>query len=370
MAELHASHPEDVESTIFYALALDESAPRADKTYANERQCGKLLEPLLERLPNHPGVAHYLIHCYDNETLAPRGLEAARRYAKIATASSHAQHMPSHIFVQLGLWQETVESNIAAMHAATQDATASKCQRLGDTMHAMHFLQFAYLQQGKLKQARSVAERSRKLSVPGSDCHESPEYVAASFALDAHDWELAAQLQPNNAARPRYEMLTWTAIGIGSARRGELKRAEMAEAALAKAREQLLAKFPGGTHEGALILRLEVAAGIARARKDWNLAVKTMAEAARLQDELGWEAWVLPPAREMLGDLLLEQKNAQAALEAYRTVLKSEPHLFNSLYGAATAAKMAGDAKASVGVSRPVEAIDGRRRQAGSRPTE
>jgi tetratricopeptide (TPR) repeat protein len=347
MAELHASHPQDVEAKIFYALALDESAPRADKTYANERQCGELLEPLFDKLPNHPGVAHYLIHCYDNESLAPRGLDAARRYAKIAPASSHAQHMPSHIFVRLGLWQETVESNIAAMEAAGQDAAASKCQRLDDSMHAMHFLQFAYLQQGKLKQARSVVERSRKLSALASDCHESSEYVAASFALDAHDWELAAQLQPNDAARPRFEMLTWTAIGIGSARRGDLKRAEEAEATLAKTREQLLAKFPGGTHEGALIIRLEVAAWIAQAKKDWDSAIKTMAEVARLQDELGWEAWAQPPAREMLGDLLLEQKNAQAALEAYRTVLRSDPHLFNSLYGAMTAAKMAGDAKAS-----------------------
>ena len=347
MAELHASHPQEVEETIFYALALDESATAADKTYTNERQCGELLEPLLEKLPNHPGVAHYLIHCYDNEALATRGLGAARRYAKIAAASSHAQHMPSHIFVRLGLWQETVESNIAALRAAEQDAAASECQRLDDTMHAMHFLQFAYLQQGKLKQARNVAGHSRKLSAPASDCHESSESVAASFALDAHDWELAAQLQPNDAAGLRYEMLTWTAIGIGSAHRGDLKTAEEAEAALVKAREQMLARFPGGTHQGALILRLEVAAWIAQARKDWDSAVKTMAEAARLQDELGWDAWALPPAREMLGDLLLEQKKPQAALEAYRTVLKSDPYLFNSLYGAATAAKMAGDAKAS-----------------------
>ena len=364
MTELHAAYPDDIEATIFYALALDESAPRSDKSYANQRKCGEILEPLLEKLPSHPGVAHYLIHCYDNEMLAPKGLEAARRYARIAPASSHAQHMPSHIFVRLGLWQETVDSNLGAMQAAEQDAAASQCERRGNTMHAMHFLQYAYLQEGKLKQARDVANGSRKLPAVSGDCQLSADFVAASFALDAHDWELARQLKPEHADRPIYESLTWVAIGIGSARSGDVKRAQEAESALEKARDEMAKRSPRGKGNAMEAYRLEVEAWIADAQGDHAKAADTMRAAAELDTELGYAAWVLPPAREMLGDLLLQQRQPQAALEAYRAVLKTEPRLFNPLNGAAAAAAMAGDAQASAEYRARLKEIAG----GGDRP--
>ena len=343
MAEVHAANPDDAEATIFYALSLDESAYGADKTRANERKCGELLEPLFVQFPDHPGIAHYLIHCYDNAELAQRGLAAAREYARIAPASSHAQHMPSHIFVRLGLWQETVDSNLGAMQAAEKDTAASACERRGNTMHAMHFLQFGYLQQGRLKQAREVALRSQKVPMAGDDCQVSPDFVAASFALDAHDWELARQLQAPSGGNRR-DGLTWMAIGIGSTRSGDLRRAREAEAALATLREEA-AKMSPIAGKIAEISRLRVAAWIAEAEGDHDKARELMTSAADQGDEIGWAAWVLPPAREMLGDLLLAQKKPAEALKAYEAELKIEPRLFNPLFGAMRAAEMAGDQK-------------------------
>jgi tetratricopeptide (TPR) repeat protein len=344
MAAAHQQAPEDVETTIFYALSLDASSPPGDKTYANERKCGELLEPLFAKFPNHPGIAHYLIHCYDNAGLAPKGLAAAREYARIAPASAHAEHMPSHIFVRLGLWQETVDSNIAAMETAEKDAAASACERRGNTMHAMHFLQFAYLQQGRLKQARDVALRSRQVPMAGDDCQVSADFVAASFALDAHDWELGRQLKAPQGGYRR-DGLTWMAIGIGSARGGDLKRAHEAEAALAALRDDMAKMMPAGAPNPSEESRLRVAAWIAEAEGDHDKAVELLTRAADIGDARGWAAWVLPPAREMLGDLLLAQNKPAEALRAYEAELQIEPRLFNPLYGAARAAELAGDQK-------------------------
>jgi tetratricopeptide (TPR) repeat protein len=343
MAGVHEKFPDDPEAAIFYALSLDESAPIGDKTYANERKCGEILEPLFAKMPNHPGIAHYLIHCYDNEVLAPKGLAAAREYAKIAPASSHAQHMPSHIFVRLGLWQETVEGNIGAMQAAENDKAASECEARGNEMHAMHFLQFGYLQQGKLKQAREIALRSRTLPPVKTECYVTPDFVAASFALDAHDWELARQLKPMANAADRRDVITWIALGIGSAKGGDVKKAHEVAAEFDKMRDDVAKKSPMGARNGGEVARLEVAGFAAEAEGDHAKAAEMLRAAADLSDSLGWAAWTMPPAREMLGDLLLEQKQYKAALEAYEVVLKREPRLFNPLYGAARAADGAGD---------------------------
>ena len=354
MAALHAAYSEDTEAAIFYALALDEAALPTDKTYANQRKCGEILEPLFRKLPSHPGIAHYLIHCYDNSALAAQGLEAARTYAKIAPDSAHAQHMPSHIFVLLGLWQETVESNITSVEAAEKDAAASECQRHGNQTHAMHFLQYGYLQQGKLKQAREVAVRSRNLPPVGADCYSTPDYVAASFALDAHDWDLARQLEPS---KKWHDPLTWAAVGIGSARAGDLKRAREAEAHLQTVRDEMAKMSPYGARNAIEIYRLEVAVWIAQSEGQHAEAAESMRAAADLGDEHGWPAWVAPLPREMLGDLLLEQKQPEAALEAYRRVLETEPRLFNPLYGAARAAEAVGDRQSANAYYRKVTEI-------------
>ncbi|MBV8207205.1 MAG: hypothetical protein JO041_10460 [Acidobacteria bacterium] len=359
MARVYESNPGDDEAAIFYALSLDESAT-PDPTFANRRKCGEILEPVFRRLPNHPGVAHYLIHCYDTDALAAKGLDAARRYARIAPASAHAEHMPSHIFVRLGLWQEVVDSNIASMDAAEKDASASPCERRGNEMHAMHFLQFGYLQQGRLKAAREIAMRARSLPAGKGDCYVTPDYVAASFALDAHDWEFARQVKPGGER----DGLTWTALGIASARSGDLTRAREAEKALAAEREVVAKDSPRGPRNSAEVNRLEVAAWIAEQEGDHARAADLMREAAALHDELSWSAWEMPPAREMLADLLLLQGQSEEALAEYRAVLQKSTNLFNAVYGIARSADAAGDQELALAYYRRLAELGGN----GDRP--
>src|SRR5204863_3966307 len=156
MAALQAAFPDDTEAAIFHALSLAITAPRTDKTFANQRKCGDILEPIFAKNSHHPGVAHYIIPCYDNPVLAEKGLGAARLYAKIAPASAHANHMPSHIFTRVGSWVESISSNIRSAELATADEAASKNGEARDQhLHAMDYLEYAYLQSGRVKQAKA-----------------------------------------------------------------------------------------------------------------------------------------------------------------------------------------------------------------------
>lgn len=363
MARVHDANPNDDEATIFYALSLDESAGR-DPGYANQRKCGELLEPLFRKLPSHPGVTHYLIHCYDNPGLAEKGIEAARNYAKIAADSSHATHMPSHIFVRLGMWPETVESNLLSVSAAERDKLASPCQSRGNALHAMHFLQFAYLQLGQQKNAKQVAERALKLPEL-KDCG-SGEYVAASYALDAHDWEMANRLPFGEAGKwtlmsTRDDELTLMAVGVGAARTGNIERAQQAEQGLGKWRDDASKARGTPCCDGP---RLVVAAWIAEAQSDHDKALELMhsaVEKGMVADEM---TWVHPPSSEQLGDLLMQQHKPQEALAAYRKALEGTPNLFNALYGAAIAADAAGDSATAAGFYRKLSEVAGK----GDRP--
>ena len=359
MAEVHASNPGDDEAAIFYALSLDESADR-DPNYSNQRKCGEILEPLFRKLPTHPGVTHYLIHCYDNPALAEKGIAAARNYAKIAPDSSHATHMPSHIFVRLGMWPETIQSNILSMNAAERDKMASPCQSRGNELHAMHFLQFAYLQVGQQKEAKQVAERALKLP-DLKDC-EAGDYVAASYALDAHDWEMANRLAAGQGGRGGGDdELIWLAIGVGAARTGNIARAQQAEQGLARWRDE--ASKPRGTPccDGP---RLVVAAWIAEARQDHDKAAELMRSAVERGMNADQMTWVHPPSSEQLGDLLMEQHKPQEALAAYQKALEGTPNLFNALYGAARTADAAGNTAVAAGYYRKLAEIAGK----GDRP--
>jgi tetratricopeptide (TPR) repeat protein len=348
MGRVHAGNPDDDEAAIFYALSLDESAGR-DANYSSQRRCGEILEPLFRKLPSHPGVTHYLIHCYDNPLLAQKGIDAARNYAKIAPDSSHATHMPSHIFVRLGMWQDTVQSNVLSMNAAERDNMGSPCQNRGNELHAMHFLQFAYLQLGQQKEAKQVAERALKLPEL-KDCG-SAEYVAASYALDAHDWTMANRLPFDKGARwtlmsNRDDEITLMAVGVGAARTGNIARAQQAEQGLAKWRDDASKERGTPCCDGP---RLVVAAWIAEAQQDHEKALELMRSAVEkgmVADEM---TWVHPPSSEQLGDLLMQQHKPEEALAAYRKALNGTPNLFNSLYGAARAAEAAGDATTAAG---------------------
>src|ERR1700730_10977051 len=169
MGILAASNSDDSEAAIFYALALDATAPKTDKTFSHQRQCGEILEPIFQKQPHHPGVAHYLIHCYDNPVLAQNGLDAARAYAKIAPASAHANHMPSHIFTRVGSWEESIRSNQrSAGLAALAEKTSKNGEARDQRRHALDYLEYAYLQNGQVKNAESVLEEMNSLPpVPG-----------------------------------------------------------------------------------------------------------------------------------------------------------------------------------------------------------
>ena len=164
MAALQSSYPDDTEAAIFHALTLYITAPKTDRTFANQRKCGEILEPLLTKLPHHPGVVHYLIHCYDNPVLAEKGLGAARTYASIAPASAHANHMPSHIFTRVGSWDESIRSNLrSAELAAHAEATSKNAEARDQRLHAMDYLQYAYLQTGQVTEAKAVLVEMKSL---------------------------------------------------------------------------------------------------------------------------------------------------------------------------------------------------------------
>jgi len=335
MEKVHQAYPNDDEAAIFYAVALYDGAG-SDKSYANQRKCGEILEPLFKKLPNHPGIAHYLIHCYDNPILAQQGLSAAREYAKIAPDSAHATHMPSHIFVRLGLWQDVIDSNLQSIKVA--EGGAPPCHERGSELHAMHFLQFAYLQIGRQEDAKKLVEKALALPID-SGC-ESGAYIAGSYALDAHDWELANKSDLQKFAnQPDPPDILLTAIGIAAARTGNLARAQQAEDALAKVKDESAQKV--GSGGGVNASSVEVAAWIAQAQHDPAKALNLMRQA---EQRGGLPAWAQPLPAEQLGDLLIEQHKPEQALEAYRKALESTANLFNDLYGAARAAKAAGQA--------------------------
>ena len=341
MQKLVADNPEDVEAGAFYALSLVALAQDGVDELANRRKAIAILNPLFERQPNNPGLAHYLIHASDVPELAPEGLPAARAYARIAPDSSHATHMPSHIFRRLGLWQEMIDSNIAAMSVAAE-ATE---QHRGDAsyeFHAMDFLNYAYLQAGEESKARHLIEEAK--IVPGAkpeDIADHQATFAAVNALELHRWKEAAAL-----AIPK-ERLTWQdttywARAIGAARSGDLNAArasaqKLAEILKAQAAHQ---KELGNPVPAQRVEQREAGGWLAFAEGKSDEAVADLRGAAEFE-ESDREDPVCVPAREMLADLLLEMKRPKESLVEYQAVLKDYPNRFDALYGAARASEAA-----------------------------
>ena len=335
MAELHKHYPEDGEATAFYALSLL-ALPRTDDT-ENRKQAIAILTKLSSEQPEHPGAVHYLIHAADTPELAPQGLEAARRYAKIAPASSHALHMPAHIFVRLGLWQESIDSDLAA---ATAAAEATQ-QHLGEAhyqFHAMDFLDYSYLQMGEEAQAKQIVEDLNK--VPGSSAQEITGFrvnFTTRNMLELHHWKQALELKPEGNAYD--QQLIYAARSIAAARTGDKKAAQENYKSLKKA-------IKSG-HQGDWKLedyrREQVEAWVDFVKGKQDKAVTRMRAAADKQDKNDPGGFNVP-AREMLADMLLELHQPAQALAEYEAVLKIAPNRFNGLYGAVTAAEMSGDA--------------------------
>lgn len=350
MGAVQAAYPTDSEAAIFHALTLDIAAPKTDKTFANQRKCGEILEPLFKLQPHHPGIPHYIIHCYDNPVLAEKSLGAARMYAKIAPASAHANHMPSHIFTRLGLWDESIRSNIRSEKlAAEAEATSTNGEARDQRLHAMDYEAYAYLQSGQVKQAARVLEKMNSLP-PVEGLTPTGGYALAAIparcAIELADWKQASGLQVRQESVPWAQAITWAAIGEGSARAGDMDRAALAEQTLASLVEEIAKKNNMYWSNQVEVQRREVTAWIAEKNGKSNDAIATMKSAAELEESIDKDA-VTPgpvtPAREMLAELLLLEKQPQEALVDYEAVLKVAPNRFNALFGAASAADAAGN---------------------------
>jgi tetratricopeptide (TPR) repeat protein len=353
MGELAAANPSDSEAAIFHALALKFSASRTDKSFTNERKCGEILEPIFKQQPHHPGVAHYIIHCYDNPVLAERGLDAARLYAKIAPASAHANHMPSHIFIRVGAWPDSISSNMQSAKIAAADEHGSKTAEPRDQrLHAMDYLEYAYLQTGQLKEAASVlAEMNSFNPVPGLTL--TGDYALAAIparhTIELGNWKEASALQVRTDGVPWAQAITWEAIGEGSARSGNLPRAAEAEKQLAKLRDSSEKQSPYWSKQ-IEVQRREVEAWIAFANGHKDQALGIMRSAAELEESMDKEAvtpGAITPAREMLAHLLLQQNQPRTALAEYEASMKLAPKRFNAVYGAAASADAAGNSGAA-----------------------
>jgi tetratricopeptide (TPR) repeat protein len=351
MGAVQASYPGDDEAAIFHALTLAITAPKTDKTFANQRKCGEILEPIFARHPHHPGIAHYIIHCYDNPVLAEAGLGAARTYAKIAPASAHANHMPSHIFTRVGLWDESISSNLkSAELAAAAEATSSNGEARDQRLHAMDYLEYAYLQSGRVQQAKAVLEQMNSLA-PVSGLTLTGDYalaaIPARYAAELGDWEQASRLKAREEGVPWAQAITWMAAGIGSARIGNLERASQAEKSLASLRDVSGKQNNTYWSNQIEVQRREVAAWIAQKAERNAEAIATMRSAAELEESMDKHAvtpGAVTPAREMLAQLLSLGNHPQEALAEYEAVLKVAPNRFNALYGAGCAAEASGNA--------------------------
>jgi hypothetical protein len=354
MSKVAARYPADSEASIFYALSLAMSADLADKTYAKQLKAGAILENLFREEPRHPGVAHYIIHSYDFPPLAPRALVAARAYAKIAPDSPHALHMPSHIFTRLGLWDESIRSNIASAAASRRE------QNITEELHASDYLLYAYLQSGRDTAAKRVLDdlpeiesRLRPDAVPIGAAPMSAAYFAmaampARYALERGDWGAASRLQVQPTKYPYADAITWFARGMGAARLGEAAAARHAAGELAAIHQRLTDANEGYWALQVEIQRVDVLAWTALANKDSNSALAQMHKAVELENETE-KSVVTPgpiaPATELSGEMLLQLKRAGDALRQFEATLKKEPNRFRSLYGAAKAAKSVGNAE-------------------------
>jgi len=344
LEKFRAQSPDDVEISAFYALSLVSLADEDVDTTENLKKAISILDPLLQQHPDHPGVAHYMIHATDRPEFATQGLEAARRYAAIAPDSSHALHMPSHIFVRLGLWKDSITSNIAATASAAHAAEMHQAEFHYQT-HAIDFLSYSYLQSGLEAKARDLIEHSSHVvGASEEDKADHRAYLAARTALELHRWKEAAAL-PLPAIRKNWSDTTYWARAIGAARSGDVAGAEsdVKELTQLVADREERSKKSGYTvsTEKATDLR-EAEAWLAFAEGKSDEALQGLRAAADRQDKNGGES-VGIPAREMLADMLLELKRPAEAIAEYRAVLKNSPNRFDGLLGAARSAQASGD---------------------------
>jgi tetratricopeptide (TPR) repeat protein len=343
MEALAAKYPDDDEAQIAYAITLNTSASPADKSYAQQLKGAALLEPISKRLPQHPGVTHYLIHLYDYPETAGKGLDAANRYAKIAPDAPHAQHMPSHIYTRVGYWKESIASNAASVKAAKAD------KEHGDQLHGSDYMVYAYLQLGRDGEARAVIDEMSAVS------GYSPAAFGAFFAraasparyvVERGDWNGAAQLSPVPSQFAHVVAITHFARALGAARSGKPDAARADIAKLAELRDKLRDAKDGYWAEQVDIQWQVANAWALNAEGKHDEALKALSAAADAEDKTDKSPVTpgpLAPARELLGQMLLERGMAREALAAFEASKAKEPNRFHGYAGAALAAAKLGD---------------------------
>jgi len=356
MEQVHLKYPDDPEGGVFYSLALLATAPPTDKTYANQKKARTILEQVRAELPNHPGVAHYLIHANDSPALAEDGLTAALCYAGIAPAVPHALHMPSHIFTRLGLWQQSIDANRASSGAALSYVREELGPDAfdGETVHSLDYLEYAYLQTGQDRAAKQVVEQLQsfaKAKGPNLPMAYAIAAIPARYAVERRNWAEAASLTPPPMPFP-WERFPWAEAmvsftrALGAAHTGNIAEAQAEIAKLQSLKEKLEQAKDDYWSKQLEVQRLGAAGILAHAQGDDRQAVKLVRAAADLDATMdkhpATPAEVLP-ARELLADLLLELNDPAAALKEYEQSLSTERNRFRSILGVARAAKATGD---------------------------
>ncbi len=338
MAGVSETNKSDVEAQVFYALALLADASPADKTHAHQKKAADLLEPLYRTHPHHPGIPHYLIHAYDNAELAPRGLPAARQYAQIAPSAPHALHMPSHIFTRLGLWDDSIASNTAARQAA------HKTGDTGEELHAMDYLVYAFLQSGRDAEAAQVIhelEAMPNLNTADFKIGYAATAMPIRYMVERQQWAEAASVVPRSPAPPHVTAIAIWARGLSLARAGHHTETSSAVNDLHNIEGQLQSSGNPYWSTQVGIMRREVMAWTAQAQHKPDDALALMRAAADEEDSIE-KLPVTPgpiiPAREQLGQLLLEQSHPDLARNEFEAALRNAPGRLGSIRGAAEAA--------------------------------
>lgn len=366
MERLVQKYPEDSEAAIFYALALNETASHSDKTYAKQLKAAAILEKIDREQPDHPGVAHYLIHSYDYTPLADKGLKYANKYAQIAPAAPHAQHMPSHIYSMLGMWEESVKSNQASLvvaNAAAAKAWPGTGKYHPSVGHVWDFMEYAYLQMGEDAQARQVRDDAVAAKEFGFDSPATQTGLAAveaRYALERGAWKEAMALQARDTHWAQAQAITYFARALGAARGGD--------AAAAKANISKLEELRGKLEQahqtywaGQTDVQILAASGwLAKLNGSPDEALNFMHRAADLEDASEKDVAMenrLYPMHELLADMLLEMKRPGDALKEYEASMPATPNRLRGYYGAAQAAEQSGDKTKAIAYYRKLSVL-------------
>jgi hypothetical protein len=342
MEKVSLENPSDTEAKIFYALAIAQTAPPTDKTYAKNLKAAAILEPLFAQMPTHPGLAHYIIHAYDAPPLAEKALVAARKYASLAPAIPHALHMPSHTFTRVGSWKESIDTNRKSAEAARQSNGA------GEELHALDYQTYAYLQIGQDTAAKAVVDHANEVAraTTGPANSFAIAAIPARYALERGNWADAAALTPSPAMTPYTEAITHFARALGAARSGNpaAATADIERLAALRDKEKEL-KDAYWTEQIDIQRRVALAwQAFAMGNKDEGVALlSAAADAEDLTDKSAVSPGPLAPARELYGYMLLDAGKANAAMVAFELTMKKEPNRFRGIYGGARAAETLGN---------------------------